>query len=453
MAEVQTQVEEIAENRVRLEVEVPSADVKHAVEHAASDLAGSVRIPGFRKGKVPRQVLLARLGRERIYSEAVESHIGGWFWNAAARSGIRPVEQPQYGYELPESEDESFRFTATVTVQQKPEVADWTQLEVPYGDADVPDELISESLEELRASVAELAAVEYRPARECDTVVVDLVSSTGESHRDYVVELGGGRLVADLDEALVGMSVGETKEIRRTIPDGSSDTVVASLKEIKEKVLPPLDDDFARTASEFDTLAELRADLEARLRSQLEEELERAFREETVDRLVEASRVDAAGPLVEARANELARALARSIERRGFSLETYLQLSGERPEQLRERLLAEAKQSVARELVLEAAADKLGIEVSDDEIRELIREQAAEAGDDPDEAIARVWESGVHERLRADLRLRNALDRISAEVKRIPIELARAREKLWTPEQEKRPGDTKLWTPGSKEPA
>jgi trigger factor len=131
MAAVKTKVEELSENRVRLEVEVPSDHMKHAVEHASSDLAANTKIPGFRKGKVPQKVLEARVGRDRIFSEAVESHIGGWFWNAAADASIRPVSQPELNYELPTSEDEPFSFTAEFAVQAPPEVADWNGLEVP----------------------------------------------------------------------------------------------------------------------------------------------------------------------------------------------------------------------------------------------------------------------------------------------------------------------------------
>ena len=130
-----TQVEELSDNRVRLRVDVPPADLQHAVEHATSDLARSVKVPGFRKGKVPTQVLEARIGRERIFSEAVESHIGGWFLNAAATSRIRPVAQPEYDYDLPETDDDAFSFTATVSVQPKPQPADWTSLGVPYAES------------------------------------------------------------------------------------------------------------------------------------------------------------------------------------------------------------------------------------------------------------------------------------------------------------------------------
>src|SRR5919199_1461862 len=163
---METQVEEVAENRVRMRVEVPQADVQHAVEHAASDLAQSVKIPGFRKGKVPMPVLISRIGKERVYREAVDSHISGWFWNAAARNCVRPVEQ--------------------------------------------------------------------------------------------------------VGQGLLGMSVGETKQIEFERADEQPVTVDVAVKEIKEKVLPPLDDNLARAASEFDTLAELRADIESRLREQLE---------------------------------------------------------------------------------------------------------------------------------------------------------------------------------------
>ncbi len=444
------QVEELPDNRVRLTVEVPQADLQHAVEHATSDLARSLKVPGFRKGKVPAQVLETRIGRERIFSEAVESHIGGWFLNAAASTRIRPVAAPEYDYDLPGSEDEAFQFTATVSVQAKPEPADWTQLEVPYAEPEVPAEVVDQELEELRASVAELVPVADRPARTGDVAVIDVLSESGEGQRDLVVELGSGRLVEELERALTGASPGETKEIELAQPDDTTTKASVTLRELKEEQLQPLDDDLARAASEFDTLAELRADIEGRIREVLEEE---AFRAAAADALVQASGVHAAGPLVEARTRELLNAFVRSVERRGISPEAYLQLSGQTPEQLVERLRVEAQLSVARELVLEAVADRLGLEVTDEELEELIREEAEAHGDDADEAMAQTRQSGVLETLRGDLRLRKALDSVAAEVQRVPVELARARESIWTPDKESQPTETKLWTPGSKEPA
>ena len=448
-----TQVEELPDNRVRLTVEVPQADLQHAVEHATSDLARSVKVPGFRKGKVPTQVLQARIGRERIFSEAVESHIGGWFLNAAANTRIRPVAAPEYDYDLPNSEDADFSFTATVSVQPKPEPADWTKLEVGYAEPEVPQEVVDAELEDLRSSVAELAPVEGRAARTGDVVVIDVLNPEGEGQRDLVVELGAGSLVEDLERALTGTQPGETKEVELPQPGGSAIQATVALKELKEKVLPPLDDELARAASEFDTLEELRTDIERRIREVLEEEAETAFRADAVDTLVQATGVQAAGPLVEARTRELLNAFVRSLERRGVSSDAYLQLTGQTGEQLVEQMRAEAQLSVGRELVLEAVADKLGLEVSDAEIEELVREQAGAHGDDADEAIKQVFESGGAETLRGDLRLRKALDRIASEVQRVPAEVARARESIWTPDKESSPTETKLWTPGSKEPA
>lgn len=448
-----TEVEELPENRVRLSVEVPREDVQHALEHAASDLAASLKIPGFRKGKVPRPVLLARVGRERVMAEAVESHIGGWFRNAAASSRVLPVSQPEYAYELPDADDQSFRFSATVSVQPRPEPADWTRLEVPFVEADVPAELVDAELEELRRSIAPVEPVGDRPAREEDVLVVDLVGPA-EAQRDYVVDLGAGRLVEELEQAFIGMSNGESKDVEYELGDGVNAKVEVILKEIYERVLPPLDDEVARAASELETLGELRSAVETTLREQLEAELEAQFRANVADELVEASNVQASGPLVEARARELLNAIVRSLERRGISVETYLAVSNQTPQDLQERLFAEAARAVSRELVLEAVAEQLGVEVSDDEVRTMIREQADAAGeDDPEAVVERIFESPAREALREDLRLRAALDRVASEVQRIPTDLARAREKLWTPGQEKSPRDTKLWTPATKEPA
>jgi trigger factor len=448
---MQAQVEELGDSKVRLTVEVPSADVKHAVEHAASDLADSVKIPGFRKGKVPLPVLVKRIGKERLYTEAVESHIGGWFWNAAAQTRIRPVDQPEYGYELPQG-DAPWRFTATVAVQPKPDLPDWSTLEVPASEPEVPEELVDQALHQLQESAADLSPVDDRPAQPGDMLVLDLVLAD-DARRDYGVELGSGRLAPELETALVGMTAGASASVEIPVSEQETSPVGVTLKEIHEKVLPPLDDELARKVSEFDTLDDLRAETEDDLREQLQAELEGQFRTAAVDALVAAARVEAGGPLVESRTRELLNGLARSVERRGLSLDAYLSLSGRTPDQLVETLRAEAGRSVARELVLEALADEVSIQISDEEVDALLREQIEDGESDLESTRPRLLESGAYERLREDLRLRAALDRLAADVKRIPVELAQARETIWTPEKEKPETSAKLWTPGSKEPA
>ena len=443
------QVEELADNKVRLTVDVPSADVHHAVEHAAEDLAAAVKIPGFRKGKVPVPVLISRIGKERLYTEAIESHIAGWYGNAVARAGIRPADQPELDYELPDSDDQDWRFTATIPVLAKPEPADWTKLQVPYAEPEVPEDFVEHELNALRSTVAELSPVEDRPTQLGDTIVIDLVADDG-GQRDYVVELGSGRLLPELEEQLVGMTAGETKEIQLERPgEEAAPPVQVTTKEIKEKVLPPLDDDLARSASEFDTLDELRADVEERIRAQIEAEVDEAFRRETLDRLVEATNVQVEGPLVDARTRTLLRELDSVMRRSGGSLDTYLQLSGDSAENLVARLREQAAASVAGELVLEAVADKLGIEITDEEVDQAFQDRFEE----PEQVIEQAREAGAYETERQTRRLARALDRVAAEVERIPPEQAEARERIWTPDKEKPKTETKLWTPGSKESA
>jgi trigger factor len=446
------QVEELGENRVRLTVDVSPLQLEHAVEHATNDLAESVKIPGFRKGKVPKPVLVSKIGKDRIWVEAVESHIGGWFWAAASRTRLRPISAPEYDFELPTTEKEPWTFAATIEVQPTPEVVDWTTLEVPRPEAEVPQELVDQELEALRQSVAELVPADDRPARDGDTLVVDLQSGNGETQSDTVVELGSGRLVEEIEAALLGASAGETKEVEYELADETTANVSITVRHVNEKLLPEVDDELARSASEFDTLAELRADIEGRVRSAVEEEIDNAFRAAAVDALVVASNVQGAGPLVETRARELLDGFVRSLGRRGIEPNMYFEITGQSPDVLVAQMRAEAARSVARELALDAVADTAGIEISDDDVKELIREQAQASDDDPEQVIEDIWAHGHQESLREDLRLRRALDRLAAEVKPIAPELAEAREKLWTPDKENTEPEKKLWTPGSKEP-
>jgi trigger factor len=447
---VRTKVEELPESRVRLDVEVPEEDLKHAFEHAASDLAESLRLPGFRKGKAPLPVVVARVGKEAIWQEALRSHLDAWFWSAASDSGITPVAAPQVEFEgLPE-DNGSFSFSATVAVLPKPEVADWTELEVPAPEAEVPAELVDQELARVQQVAAELTPVDHRPVQPGDTVVIDVTGSDLASQRDYVVEVGADLLVPELDTALVGMGTGETRTVGLAVGEDETRPVELTVTEIKEPVLPGLDDELARVATEFETLADLRADIEARLREQLDEELTVRLREAAVDALVEASDVETVEPLVERRTAELWTGMARSLQRRGISAETYLMMTGQSAEEVVAQLRTEAERSLKRELVLDAVATKLGLEVADEEIDELIREQTVD-GDDAEASAQVLRDSGGYEKLRADLRLKKALDEVVAGVKRIPVELAAAREKLWTPEKEKGTKGMNIWTPSSEE--
>jgi trigger factor len=326
---------------------------------------------------------------------------------------------------------------------------DWKKLQVPYAEPEVPGDIVDHELNVLRSTVAELVPAEGRPAELGDTLVVDLVAGD-EGQHDYVVELGGGRLVPEIEEELVGMSAGETKEIElERAGEQEPVRVQAVVKEIKERVLPELDDELARSASEFDTLDELRDEIEQRLRGQIEAEVDEAFRRATVDALVDASNVQVTGPLVDVRTRTLLRELDAVMRRSGATLESYLQMSGDSAENLIARLREQAAASVAGELVLEAVADQLGIEVSDEDVDAAFRERF----DEPEKIIEQARAAGAYETERETMRLARALDRVVEEVERIPPEQAEAREAIWTPDKEKPTEKPKLWTPGSKEPA
>ena len=443
---MEAQVEQLADDRVRLTVEVPAHDVNHAIEHATSDLAGRVKVPGFRPGKVPTKVLMSKIGKERLYSEAVDSHIGNWFWSAVARSRVRPAAQPEYDYELPSSPQEDWRFTAEFAVQPRPDPADWKELEVARRTIEVPDEVVTKELELLQRTAADLSRVDDRPAQPGDVVVVDILSEGGFGQRDYVFELGTERLVDEIENAVRGLLPGETRDVSWELGDGSHRQGSVTLKELHEKVLPPLDDGVAKSVSEYDTLDELRGDIEDRLHERLEEETDAQFRQAAVDELVKASNVDPEGLSVEMRTRELLQGFIRTLQQRGLDPNTYLQMTNTSGAELEARLRGEAKQSIARELLLEAVADELGLEVTDEEIREELRRQG-----EVDEDIDDFFERGGAARVRPDLRLKKAVDRIAAEVKTVSPEQAEARESIWTPEKEKTKKSKKLWTPASKE--
>lgn len=442
------QVEQLGDDRVRITVDVPAHDVSHAIEHATHDLAERVRIPGFRRGKVPTQVLVSKVGKDRLYSEAVDSHISSWFMNALARSRVQPAEQPAFDYELPTSGDEDWRFTAEFAVQPRPKLVDWHKLEVARDDVEVPDEAVTRELETLQRGVGDLSQIDNRTAQPGDVAVVDIVSEAGFGQKNYVFELGSDRLVDEIENAVRGLVTGEERQVAWELANGTTQRGEVTLKELHEKVLPPLDDELAKRVSEFDTLDELRSDIEAKLREQLEAEADARFRQATVDELVKASAIDPEGLAVDMRTRELLNGFVRGLQRRGIDPNAYLQLTGTSATDLQERLREEAKQSIARELALEAAADDLAIEVTDDEIRAQLREQGEEDAD-----IDKFIEHGGADGIRPDLRMRKALDQIVADVQRISPEQADAREKIWTPDKEKGKQSKKLWTPGTKETA
>jgi trigger factor len=463
---MKTQVSELADNRVRLEIEVPAHDVDHAFEHALSDLSASVRVPGFRKGKAPAAMIARQVGREALVEEALRDHLTGWYSRAVAEIGIDPIDRPTIDWSDEPVEGEPFSFTAEVDVKPPPEVAKYKGLEGVRQPADVPVEAIDGEIERLRLTVAELNPVE-RPAAAGDFVVIDYEGTIDgkpfddSSGSDYGVQLGEGRLVEELENGIIGMSAGDEQLIEIVIPGEAGQQQTASfrvaLKDVKERVLPPLDDDLATSVSEFDTLDELRADLTSNLQEGLNQRSDDLFRTSVLDALARELTTQAPDALVQARARQTVRGLVNDLQQRGIELEDYLRITGQNGEQMLAMITSQAEDTVRKDLALEAVADAEKIEISDEMVEEWIREQSSEGDESADEAIERLTgDPAVLTALRTDLRMQKALDIVVSAATEITPEQASAREQLWTPEKDspaqgEKP--TEIWTPGSPQPA
>jgi trigger factor len=463
---MKTQVSELADNRVRLDVEVPAGDVDHAFDHALSDLSGSVRVPGFRPGKAPKPLVARQVGRETVVKEALRDHLTAWYRRAVATAGIDPVDQPTIDWADEPAEGAPFAFTAEVEVKPPPEVNSYKGLEGTRPAGDVPEEAVTGEIERLRLTVAELNGVE-RGAEPGDFLVIDFVGSTdgkpfeGGSGSDYAVELGAERLVGELERGLVGMKAGEERDIAFSMPEnyaaehlaGKPVSFHVKLKDVKERVLPDLDDEFATSVSEFDTLGELRADIHERVRAVMDAQADQRYRASVLDALGAELKTPVPDALVQSRLQSMTRSLASELEARGIALADYLQATGMTGEQLVADMRVQAEDVVRKDLALEAVVAAEGIEVTDEMIEAWVREQAAEAGEDVDASVAGLLgDPATLTALRQDLQAQKALDIVVENAKAITPEQADAKQKLWTPEKETAQASAKstpIWTPGS----
>jgi len=463
---VQTKVTELPDSRVRLEAEVPSEEIESRLQRTATALGRELKLPGFRQGKVPAAMVIQRMGREAVLEQAVRDSLPEWYEEAILRSGMSTVGDPKLNLtELPAA-GEPLSFSIEVGVTPRAKLGRYKELEVGRREPEVPPEAVQAEVDRLRESFARLDSVE-RPAEEGDHLVVDFVGRVdgeefkGGQARDYMLELGGGRLIEGFEEQLVGATAGEHRRVEVDFPadyqaeelQGRHATFDVEVKDVKRKELPALDDDFASEASEFDTVDELRGDIEHKLEHAQEHTIEDEFREAAVDAAAAEADLSLPDDLVKARAEEMWERTERMLAAQGISAETYLQASGKTRDEMIEQAREDAAQQLSREAVLEAVADAESIEVSDDELLEVIERSAEREQTKPAKLLARLKESGRDAALRRDLRLRKAVEIIAGSA--IPIEAgkAAAREKIWTPEkQRKEEGSSQLWTPGSGPP-
>jgi trigger factor len=465
-AAVTTKTTELGDSRVRVDVEVPSEALEQQLKTAAAELGREMRVPGFRSGKVPAEVVLRQVGREAVMDEAVRRGLPGWYEEAVSDAGITTVGDPDLDLaDLPDK-GSPLAFTIEVGVVPPAELGDYMGLEVGRRESQVDPQEVQSELERMRESLASLETVD-RAAGKGDFVVMDYTGSIageefeGGAGRGQVVELGSGRLVPGFEEQLEGASAGDEREVSLTFPDdypaedlvGKDASFAVEVKEVKEKKLPELDDDFAVEAGGYDSLDELRTEVEQRIGEADERSIEGEFREAAVDAAVAGARVEIPHELVHAKAHEMWHRTSRRLATQGIDPARYLEMTGKTEEELVTESEPEAELALKREAVLAAIVAAENIEVSDEEVSEAMR---AAAGPDASEkqikrAMKRARAQGADEALRDDIAMRKAVDLLVESAKPIPADQAAAREKLWTPERAETPErrSEQIWTPGS----
>jgi trigger factor len=448
-AAVNTNVTELPDSRVRVEVEVPTEALERELNSAAADLGREMRVPGFRSGKVPPEVVLRQVGREAVLDEAVRRGLPSWYEEAIAHAGIQTVGDPQVDLsDLPEK-GAPLAFTIEVGVVPPAKLGDYKGIEVGRREPKVDEQEVQAELERLRESLASLETVE-RAAGEGDFVVMDYVGSLdgeqfeGGEGRGQVVELGSGRLIPGFEDQLAGASAGEERTVELTFPDdypaehlaGKDASFAVEVKEVKEKRLPELDDDFAVEAGGFDSLDELRSEIESRIAAAEERAIEGEFREAAVDAVVTQAKIDVPHELVHSKAHEMWHRTARRLSAQGINPEQYLQMTGKTEEELVVESEGDAETALKREAVLAAIVEAEGIEVTDEEIEQALRASAPPDASDKQlkRALKRARSQGADEALREDIAMRKAVDLVVENAKPIEAGRAAAREKLWTPE-------------------
>lgn len=465
---VTTKRTELGDARVRLDVEVRPDAVEREMQTAARALGREMKLAGFRKGKVPPPVVVQRVGREAVLDEAVRRALPGWYEQAISDADVVAVGDPKLTLDDLPVKGAPLGFSVEVAVRPTARLGDVDALEVGRREAGTNPAEVDAEVDRLRESLASLETVD-RAAGEGDFVVLDFEGAIdgeafeGGSARGFVLELGSGRLVEGFESQLVGAEAGSRREVRVTFPDdyrseelaGREATFDVTVKEVKEKRLPDADDELAAEAGGFDTLEELRGEIESRLAERDEQAIDQEFRQGVVDAAAERSSVELPDDLVHAKAHEMWSETARRLRSQGIDPDRYLEMVGKTEEELVHEAEDDARTALRRESVLAAVVEREGIDASDEEVMDALRAAAAQGAEKPPSekqlrrSLERARKDGRDELLREDIAMRKAVDWLVERATPIAADRAEARDRLWTPEKEAPEGEKQLWTPGS----
>lgn len=415
--------ERLEKNWVQLQVEVEAERLGKAVDQAFRKLVKKVNIPGFRRGKAPRFIFEQVYGKESLVQEALESLVPEAYDEAVDTTGVEPVDHPELDLV---SVDETEGLVFKAKVQVKPEVqlgrlSEFENLQMAEGSIDAAE--VERELEVLREQHASLEPYE-EPAAEGHFLLIDFQGFVdgepfaGGSGEAVNVQIGAGRFISGFEEGLVGARADEEREVKVTFPEdypapelqGKEAVFKVKVLEVKHKVLPDLNDAFAAEVSRFQTLQELRSDIENRLKDNAAMKAQQDFKQQVVDAVAGDAQVDIPQPMVERQLDHMLHEFQHTLSQQGLELEQYLQLSGKTIEQVREDLKETAAKRVRTDLVLEAVSKSKDISVTDEEIEAEIEKTAQEYGDNAAEVRRMMAQAANRERLREGLVRQKTID-------------------------------------------
>ena len=390
--------EKTENNQGVLTVEVDGETVEKALNQAFRKVVKRVTVPGFRKGKVPRAIFERRFGVEVLYEDALDILLPDAYASAVKETGIEPVDRPEIEIEQMEK-GKPLIFKATVTVKPEVKLGEYKGLEVPKKDFEVKPEDVDAELEAMRKRQGQLEAVEDGTVEKGDRVIIDFEGTIdgkpfeGGKADGFSLEVGSGRMIPGFEDQLIGMKPGEEKTITVTFPEdyhvkelsGKEASFRIKLHEIKRLRLPELDDEFAQDVSDFDTLEELKKDIENKLKERAKREEEEYRRNQLVEMAAANAEIDLPPVMVEREIDHMLEHFEQHLRFQGMNLEMYKQFSGKDDKALREEFREEAEKKVRANLVLEAIAKEENLEVTDEEIDEELEKLAEQLNQSKDE--------------------------------------------------------------------
>jgi trigger factor len=434
--------ENIESSKVKLEIEVAAPEVDTALARAYRIVVKKINLPGFRKGKVPRRILESRFGPEVLHEEALEILVPPAYDEAIKEAGVDPIGQPDF--ELVQVEEgKPLLFNALVEVIPPVKLGDYKGLEVEQEESEVDDLQIDHHFYMLREQNARLVPREDGLVKSGDLVTIDFKGFVdgepfeGGEAENYSLEIGSNTFIPGFEEQLIGAKPEEEKEVKVKFPDnyrkddiaGKEALFQVTVKQIKEKQLPDLDDDFVKEVSEFETLDEMREDLKVKLLKNAEDQAKNKLESDLIEMISDASEVESPKILVERQIDRMIGELEGYLKYQGMELEQFMELSGKNKDEMREDKREEAEKRTKANLVLDAIAKKEGITVEDSELEAKIKEIAESYNDDPDRIRELLEKQGRIPVMFEEIRIRKVIDLLTEEAKIKKVKKKKAAKK------------------------